>query len=164
MLRARGTGADSGSALLLTVQLWSRSALVSCSASSSSHFAMPVRLRHRFLLIRNRSHNQHKGNRSGITNGSLCRCRSDRKVVMSSFRGRAVRTSVLDSIGSGALSFLRRRCRTALATLNAIWRLNIRRTRMTLEVLNFRESGTCLPIRQKQIPRCGKTCARRVRR
>jgi hypothetical protein len=36
--------------------------------------------------------NRHKGNRGGITNETLRRCRSDRKVGVSSFRGRAVRT------------------------------------------------------------------------
>ena len=38
-----------------------------------------------------------------------------------------------------------------------------RRARMTLELLNCRQPGACLPVRQMQIPRCGRGCARRLR-
>jgi len=38
-----------------------------------------------------------------------------------------------------------------------------RRARMTLELLNCRQRGACF-VRQMQIPRCGRACARRHRR
>jgi hypothetical protein len=53
--------------------------------------AVSVRLRHRPLCFEIEFRNRHKGNAGDITNGSLRRCRSDHKVGVSSFPGRAVR-------------------------------------------------------------------------